>query len=269
MTLRGIQAWPDASDLAQLKAAGCQLVRVDIQRKNGGNQDWPEMVIDAGMEPLAIIDHVEQIAEQAPRGCKRFECGNEPDLIAEGWQESPAVYWHRFGAAIFYALDFGVEICLGAVSNLNTRGLNFLRGLPWHDPNAIPDWVICSHHWYPNDPRPHESHITHLALKYPFKCRNTRDQDITELRAIVGDRPLGLSESGWFDAPDRSQQTVADWYAVERAFWQKHSYAFAVAYQLNDEAPGVPWNPAMGYGFRELTTGNWKPSAAAWFGESA
>ena len=263
--LKGLQAWPVGDDLAQMKARGCELVRVDIQRKNGGDQDWPARVIDAGLEPLAIIDHPEQIAEQATRGCTTFECGNEPDLIAEGWQESPAVYWRRFGAAIAYAADYGVQVYLGAVSNLKKESLRFLRGLPW---DAIPPTIGCSHHWYPDDDRPHASHISHLTLKYPFQVRNTRDQDIAELKGIVGDRPLALSETGWWDGPFRTQQTVAEWYVFERAFWQRHGYVFSVGYQLNDAPPGEPWDPAMGYGFRALT-GEWKPSAAAWLGETA
>lgn len=260
MTRQGLQAGFGnslADVLPELAAQGCKVVRIDCQVER--DPRLAQEVLDAGMTPLVIIRVPEQIPD-LPIGVM-IEVGNEPDLAHEGWQQSPAVYWRTAGACIAYAEKGWQSLYLGAVSNLNARGFGFLRGLPWSD---IPSWVGCSHHWYPDDDMPHASHIEKGFLR---KKRNTRDQDIADLKAIVGERPLALSETGWWDGPYRTETDVAEWYAFERAFWESHGYAFAVAYQIaSAAAPADPaqWKPEHGYGFRRAN-GSWKPSTQAWF----
>ncbi len=262
-TLSGLQAGFGnslADVLPEIASQGCTVVRIDCQKVR--DPKLAQEVLDAGMTPLVIVADPELIAD-LPKG-SMVECGNERDIGLDGYSNAPLVYWNDLAApSIAYCEDYGHRLFLGAVSNLHKGGLDWLRQLPW---DAIPSWVSCSHHFYPDDGRPHASHISHLQFRYPFQCRNTRDQDVAELKAIVGERSLACSETGWWDGPYRTETDVAEWYRFERAFWDLKRYEFAIAYQLESAAPVPPdqWQPEHGYGFRRAD-GSWKPSAQAWF----
>lgn len=296
MTLMGLQTgFADlrgAETMAALKAVGCQMCRISLNRSHDDPHPFQRVphkkaraLIDevrrAGMAPLVIVREADQITKDVPKGV-RVGFGNEPEDPAFGWS-SQAQYMDAAWKAI-KAADGRNELGIGVIANLRltlpgpkASGLTWLGQLPWKE---IPAWVTAEHHWYPDDDEPHASHIKRYLVGGPWQ---PRDRDIDMLRKIVGpDRPLGLSETGWwnrpprvepngFEDPGRSEAEVAVWYATERGFWQKHGYVFAIGYQLDSGAPPtdlMQWQPGHGYGFREVgSIDGWKPSARAWFGE--
>jgi hypothetical protein len=72
--------------------------------------------------------------------------------------------------------------------------------------------------------------------------------------AIVGPRPLGLSEIGYAAEWTETEQSCH--YAWEREFFTLHGFAFAVAYQIGSSETDT-------YGFRR-DDGTWKPCTKAW-----
>ncbi len=266
MTLQGLQYFGLRGEetARDVRDIGCQVCRVQLFRDHDDNALLSEdearavddEVLNAGMMPFHIIRQPAQVAHVPPGHWIEFY--NEPDLAQFNM---PLSQFKERYMAVVEACAGRNPLAIGGVSNLNDRGYRFLQQLDW--PN-IPPEVACSHHWYPDDDRPHDSHIEKGFLR---KKRQTRDQDIADLKAIVGNRPLVNSETGWWDGPTRSEEEVAQWYAMEREFWEKHEYAIAIAYQIDSESPREPWTPFMGYGFRR-PDGSWKPSATAWFGDT-
>lgn len=299
MTLMGLQTgfadMRGAETMAAVRAIGCQMCRISLNRSHDDAKPFERVphkiaralideVRQAGMEPLVIVRDADQIKKDVPRGV-RVGFGNEPEDAIFGWRDQAhyiAEAWRAIKAA-----DGRNELGIGVVANLRVTfpgpkaaGLTWLQQLPWKE---IPSWVTCEHHWYPDDNWPHDSHIKRYVIGGPWQ---PRDRDIEMLRAIVGhERPLGLSETGWWDRPAyvdpdtgagvaaRTEAEVSAWYAVEREVWQKHNYVFAIAYQIDSGAPPEnpkDWGPGNGYGFRELgSVDGWKDRARAWFGEVA
>lgn len=261
-----------AATMAALATVGCQVCRVSLNVGPDYTPVTPAVaeqilgeVLDAGMAPLVIIRDPAQI-DLVPDGVA-IELGNEPDLAHFGWTLES--YRAALGPAI-RRCDGRHPLCVGAVSNLLVtapweapRGLTWLAYLPWTE---IPAWVTCSHHWYPDDDAPHRSHIRRTALS----LAQPRRADLVQLRDLVGDRPLAMTEQGYWTPAHGTPEDVAGHYAVERVFWMVHDYTLAIAYQLDDAPPppaDAPLEPQHGYGFRMLgSVDDWKPAAAAWFG---
>lgn len=269
----GFGAPRGAETMRAIAAIGCELCRIQLHHPGtnrrlttGEAEAVIGEVIDAGLAPYVIIREAAQI-KQVPRGVK-LELGNEPEDPGNGWTITR--YWQEAQACIRLA-DGRNPLAIGVVGNLRVTppwerpsGLTWLAQIPWAE---VPGWVMCSHHWYPDDARPHDSHV---RAWYGLGKRQTRDADIAMLRQIVGDRPLGLSETGWWDCPGlRGEGEVAAWYAEERAFWASQDYECAIAYQIDSAPPPddvAAWRPEHGYGFREVESiSAWKPRAAAWF----
>lgn len=204
-------------------------------------------VMNAGLVPLVICKTAADVGALPP-GCYA-ELGNEPDITANGW--TAASYREAAHAAIL-ALPAGVTLFLGAVSNLNDRGLAFLARLDW---DVYPASVGCSHHWYPDGP-PEQGHDG-----------RTRDEEVAALVDIVntGDvaRPLLLSEVGYNNKTYPEDQVVSA-FAFEREFWTGHGYVAAVAYQITDGPD--PSQVEDTYGFHDVH-GVWKEArVSAWSG---
>jgi hypothetical protein len=214
--------------------------------------------LDVGIMPLVIIRQADQIRELPPG--VHVEMGNEPDLSKFGWTVDS--YRRELDRAVAVAQDHGVHLWAGAVSNLNQRGFKFLRQLPWCD---LPAWVGCSVHRYPDGP-PDRGHVKGGFL---VRSRYTREEEVAELRAIVGARPVGLSEIG-YNHRDFSEDQAARHLAWEARFFAQQDFTFAIAYQINSEHPTEGHHDAH-FGFRRHeseweTKGVWRPCADAWFG---
>lgn len=281
MTTFGLQYFEarGAETAAAVRALGCGAARVQLwtgEDVAGGEHPLVSRekaeeiigeVVDAGMVPYTMLRRAKQV-KHVPPGIP-IEYGNEPEDPKYGF--TPLSFYLDEIPAFVRACADRNPLFLAPVANLRVTwpweapaGLTYLQQIPWR---ALPNWVGCSHHWYPNDARPHESHIrTYCGLGK----RQSRDADIDQLRCLVGDRPLAMSESGWWDSPYRSEEEVAAWYAQEREIWIRNGYEYAIAYQIDSEPPPadpVQWGPQHGYGARRVgSIDDWKPWTRAWFG---
>jgi hypothetical protein len=182
---------------------------------------------------LREVDQIDAVAEGVD-----IELGNEPDLEHEGW--TPDSYLER--CQQFLERSRGRHrLRFGAISNLNNRGFTFLSQLSWDD------WgpeVNCSFHRYPE------------AIGGPTAGHEwrTRDEEMDELKTIVGERPIACSEIGYDSTWSEAMQSAC--YAWEREFLSQHGCEFSVAYQINSSETDL-------YGFRRAD-GTWKPCTKAW-----
>ncbi len=253
----GIQAWPTPEDLVQIRERRFSVVRIDCQ-----NTDDPmaliQPVLDAGLEPLAIIkrpEMLDRINEQL-----YVEFGNEACINLDNhWPGGLPEYREAAEAAV--TLSRGRHrLFVGAVANLEPRDFRWLRGLPWA---SWPSWVGCAIHRYPGagfaqgKQKPFEDWIGE-----PWTPRRyTRDGELDALKALCGERPYALTETGYA----RSGYTPADQaqnMAMERELFEKHGFEIAVGYQLRSEPDEM--NGAESYGFRKNDGVAWWPQTEAW-----
>jgi len=231
--------------LADVRAFGYKVVRVDCQ--DVSLTDTPilaQEIIDAGLQPLIIVRHAEQI-ETLPAGCL-VEVGNEPDLPGVSRWDARS-YYAAAVACVETAQRTGHRLYVGAVSNLNGRGLGFLDLLPWA---TWPVSIGCSFHRYPNG-----------AWASPHRPSHTRLEELARLRAIVEipgepDRPLACTEVGYHSRA-YTDGDAADNLCHERAWMGLHGVELVCAYQLND---GPSPADIDHYGARRMD-GTWKPWA--------
>jgi hypothetical protein len=228
--------------LDELRVIGFTIIRLDLQHcDQPTTAALAQEVIDAGLQPLCIIRRAEQMVV-LPTG-SLIELGNEPDLEHEGWTVDE--YRRLADECVAIAIENSLRLYLGVVSNLNARGFNFLRQLPWA---TWPSAICCSIHRYPDGDSPHNPHNGWAS----------RDAEIETLKEIVGARPLACSEIGYHDDKWTEAQ-VADNMAWERQFFGGHGFEIISGYNIND-GPGD--EPIDHFGFRRLD-GSWKPVAFA------
>jgi hypothetical protein len=227
----------NSEHLADVKAQGFSLVRIDLQRDSGELvQQRTTEIHTAGLRPLLILREQDQL-DWVPEGVD-VELGNEPDLEHEGW--TPETYVER--CQQFLERSRGRHhLWFGAVSNLNDRGFAFLNHLPW---DTWGPEIGCTVHRYPETSGPVDGHD-----------RRTRDEEIEELATLVGARPLGLSEVG-YKASEWTETEQAACLSYERTMFRCHGFQFAVAYQIGSSRKDH-------YGFRRAD-GTWKPCTQAW-----
>jgi hypothetical protein len=233
--------------LGQLSSFPFHIVRIDLQRCDQAHTaELANEVLLYGLQPLCIVRRAEQI-DVLPEGAL-IELGNEPDLEHEGW--TPETYAVEAQRCIDVATARHARLYLGAVSNLNFRGLAFLDKLPWAH---YPSTVCCSIHRYPNGSLPTTPHDG-------FKSRG---DEVLALKTIVGYRPLACSEVGYYDQPGGpwTEADVAAHMKWERQFFSQHDFEIVSGYQINDGPTGDPDYRSY-YGFRRHD-GSWKPVATA------
>lgn len=249
-----------APTLAELRALGVQLVRLDCQKASPkGTEVLVREVLDAGMVPYPIISEAAQL-HYLPAGT-HVELLNEPDLNGP----TPADYEAAVQHISRHAEGAGLQLWAGCISNLNQRGLRFLKAA------GVERWpasVAVSCHWYPHNDTNRNPHPGFVS----------RDHEVAELLALIGQRPWGVSEFGFHQASrkvswlDRAlgvrgtawtDDQVAEMVAEEWAFWEEKGAIGAVLYQLNDgPSAGSPKPQTLDtYGIRRLD-GAWKPVAS-------
>ncbi len=243
--LTGLQASTQGVPVGRDRLAVMRANRLTVARIEAGPDPdaAAREVLDAGLRPFVICTTVDQ-ARRLPAGVDA-EWGNEPDIRGNGWTVERYV---REGTEfLVVALERGLRPWVGAVSNLNDRGFNFLRQLPW---SQLPPSVGCSFHRYPES-RPDEGHDG-----------RTRDEEVAELKSIIDARPIAMSEMGYNSLTFTRDQIVAA-YAFEREFWTRHGCELAIAYQITD---GRGTSVEDHYGFHTVE-GEWKRDiVAAWSG---
>ena len=233
--------------LQELAAFPIPIIRIDLQECSQNDTTLlAQEVLDAGLQPLCIIRRSEQMLK-CPFG-SLIELGNEPDL--EHFNFPLDEYLQVAAECVPIAYDHNLHLYLGAVSNLNRRGFDFLRAIPWkHYSNQI----RCSIHRYPEGNNPDTPH-------WGFR---SREDEIRMLRNIVGfRRGLACTEIGYHDGPDGStEEEVAEKMVWERQFFSDEGFEVCSGYNIND-GPPEDLEPIAHYGFRRYD-GSWKPVADA------
>ncbi|MGE0460888.1 MAG: hypothetical protein AB7Q16_05925 [Vicinamibacterales bacterium] len=275
--IRGLQAvfhgQPLGLDLlAELRAMGVEAIRADCQKLDDGHtlvtpERTAEVVREvtaAGLFCLATVYDPSQVALLQPGDHVEFR--GEPDIGHPGTyadtQPIPPDEYRRllleFHAA---ATARGLHVWAGVISNLNTRGLEWLA-------NARPDlWpadVGVAIHWYPHGDGPH---VPHPGFR-------SRDHEVDVFQRVIGARPWIVSEFGYHTARRRvtrriwgfdipvgytrwTDGEVARHVSVEWAFWERRGAVGAALFQLND---GPLDTMEHRFGIRRVD-GGWKPVA--------
>jgi hypothetical protein len=165
-----------------------------------------------------------------------IEIGNEPDLAVDDYAKHPAEFAEaiRQTREAVRELGFTGPVISGGISNLNERGLGYLRAMI--QTGAIADDVTVGFHRYPEAGRgPNVAHA-------PF---GSREEEWSAFRQLVGDRATACTEFGYHSAEDsfgfahlrhhrRSDQEVTDGVLWDLDFFSRHGVTMAVLYQLND-----------------------------------
>jgi hypothetical protein len=244
----GVQTHFDAlvglDALNALRSFGFTIARIDAQASD--IDTTLAMIAEAeaaGLRPLVIVRDGDQL-ERLPDGIDA-ELKNEPDLNGP----APAVYAQLVWEAIEIARRGRQTLWVGAVSNLNRRGLEYLKSL-----GELPADVGVTVHRYGDG-----------TFQGPHEGFPSRDAEVAALRATIGDRPFGVSEFGYpklrYGWGPFKRQITPEQAAVllrqEIGFWAYHGASWSVIYQLND---GPTDTREDRYGIRAFD-GTWRPSA--------
>jgi hypothetical protein len=206
------------------------------------------------LEPyeLATMTHeVVHRALQAGLTDYALEIGNEPDIAVKGYAERPEAFAEAVRSCHFAARAAGFRgsIISGGVSNLNTRGLRYLRRMV--ESGALPeDDLTIGFHRYPEAGR---------GPWAPHQGFDSRADEFDTLVGLTDARPLACTEFGYHTADVLSDEGVAASVLWDLGFYESRGVELAVVYQLND-GPGATWMDR--YGVRRLD-GTWKPVAEA------
>lgn len=229
-----------------------------MTRRHGGDP-WEERPlvqhVKATCEILRDAGFLERAAPPA------IEIGNEPDLAHPFWKRNPENLADTFTKCYETIREFSKDapVLTPSVSNLNVRGLSYLRrmlerGIPAEAPVAV--------HRYPNGQSPSDPHD-------PFE---TRREEIAAFLSLVGARDVWVTETGRSEGPGwlrrfffqktefwLTEQQVADYMEAELRLWAEFPQVKAVVwYQLNSGADRR--NELHNYGIRRVD-GTFKPVA--------
>lgn len=262
--IRGLQAGfghaLGAELLGSLRDLGVQLVRLDCQDVGPvATRTLVLEVLDAGLVPYPIIRTATQL-DHLPAGTN-VELLNEPDLNGPSARE----YENHLQYVAAECARLGHHLWAGCISNLNERGLRYLREA---HVERWPAGVNVSVHWYPHG----DSNRT------PHPGFDSRQHEVDQLKKIIGDRAWGVSEFGfhttarsrsWIDRLLRipnfpwTDEQVAAMVTLEWEFWERVGAVGAALYQLNDGPSSTSAKPAAidTFGIRRLD-GTLKPVAA-------
>jgi hypothetical protein len=237
----------------QLAAFGYTMARIDAQACTPEEAALlAQEAVEAGLTPLVILQHPDQMRD-LPEGT-HVEVLNEPDIT----DVSAGVYLVLM-LAFAGAVRDGIHLWGPCVSNRNRRGLNYLHQIA----HLFPARVGITLHSYQYGAYPYA----------PFPGAASRDDEVAQLTAIIGDRPFGISETGFHTCPmptygdwrknlpwlttRHTDDHVADLLNWECAFWNRHGAAFCCIFQIDD---GPTDTPEHRFGIRRVD-GTWKPAA--------
>lgn len=228
--------------LNEIKEHNYSVVRLDCLRSSPLQVQQLSMEpISSGIQPLTIVANVAQLSKLDHNGIL-LELGNEPDIKSNGW--TPLTYHRAIQEFLPIVAAKGMHLYVGSISNLNKRGFQFVKTIPWRD---IPPEVGCSFHRYPEG----------SSFLAPHKPAKNREDELNILKSIVGPRPLACTEVGYHDGPGGiSEAEVTENLIKEAAFFEKEGVELMITYQINDGQPNDP-SPEAHYGRRRLD-GTWK-----------
>lgn len=247
-----------AHELPALKTLGVQGIRTDCQQRDAATtRDRVVEIQAAGLLAFPIVSAISQLA-LIPKGT-HVELLNEPDLNGPPARDY-YVLVHEFAEACD---ERGLHLSAGGVSNLNERGIRYLRDAK---ADRWPASAAAVPHWYPHGD----------SQQTPHPGFASREAEVDALRKAIGaGRQWGIWEFGFHTANRAtrierlfgrkrqwSDTAVLSFVLQEWKFWQEHGAAGACLYQLNDG----PTNTAIDrYGIRRQD-GTWKPVASSFKG---
>lgn len=277
LMLVGLQAGfgsPMASDFHGIAAHGFAVVRQDLFAETIDIRPLIAECVGAPCRPLFLIgggqiedegtgERLEpyelaartteavQIAADVGLSQYALEIGNEPDLAVPGYSQCPEDFAEAVRCCHFAARAAGFlgPVISGGISNLNTRGLKYLKRMIECD-NLPPDDLVIGFHRYP------EAGRGPLAAHDWF---TSRDDEWQTLTALTETSALACTEFGYHTADILNDTEVAASVIWDLNFYAERGVMLAVVYQLND-GPGSTWMDR--YGVRRLD-GSWKPVAEA------
>jgi hypothetical protein len=254
---------PLGADIYQaLAARHWDMARITASGDRALNQRMVDEVVEQGIRPLVLCfpEQVQTIPEWVD-----IEILNEPDIGGHQWPKiNPEAYAQLVNEIMPIARERHMRVWAGAISNTSKEGLAWLgRAVA-----LLADDVGVSIHRYPQRPGD--------APSVPRTGHASRATEIAVVKAIVGNRPWGVTEFGWKQDP---YNTASSWwerflgllgvsYTTRLTDAQQAQYAsdefdlwlntagaeFAIWYQLND-ADGKEL-----FGLRRVD-GTWKPVA--------
>jgi hypothetical protein len=212
------------------------------------------------IEPHVLAARARRVVEAAQAvGLQQYslEIGNEPDIAHDGYSSRPQDFADaiRQVHAVVRPLGFAGDIISGGVSNLNERGLEYLRSML--SVPAVPADVVVGFHRYPEAGRGAEA---------PHRGFESRDEEFEALAGLAGVRRVACTEFGYHTAEDRmgtfgrrrrSESDVADSVRWDLNFFAQRNVLLAAIYQLNDGTRDIAEER---YGVRRLD-GTLKPVA--------
>jgi hypothetical protein len=251
--------------LAELKAFGYTLLRVEQGVTLDDTRNIASEVLTAGMTPLVVLFQAEHASVLPPESWG--ECENEPDLAYPDRTIAPrGVMPHadyiQLSHRIAELAPLDVRLWAGAVSNPNDRGRAYLEATWPHCAEWERYGLSC--HRYPHG-------TAEAKWSDPQEGFSLRSAEVSYLRRVAAGRPLAITEGGfhrglrtsrsWWGRRKTAQWSdddVAGLWAQEWAFWRMAGVECAVRYQINDGPD--PDEALDNYGIRDVT-GAWWPSA--------
>lgn len=263
-----------AADFAGIANHGFAVVRQDLFAETADIRGLVNECVDAPCRPVflvgggkienedtgerlepfelaAMTTEVVQAAAYVDLDDYALEIGNEPDLAVPGYSEHPEDFAEAVRACHFAARAAGFQgpVISGGISNLNTRGLKYLKRMIASG-NLPEDDLVIGFHRYP------ESNRGPLA---PHQWFTSREDEWDTLVDITRAYRLACTEFGYHTADILNDQQVAASVIWDLNFYAARAVLLATVYQLND-GPGSTWIDR--YGVRR-TDGSWKPVADA------
>lgn len=247
----------DPALLASLKAEGFDQVRIDIQDYSlEHGRARAQDVLDAGLQPLCIINDGEQMRGM-PAGVL-YDFGNEPNLNKDGRWPTWRDYERACADAVTIARELNRataglpdRLYVGSISNLDRKALNYLRHLPIREWARAFEGLGVSPHRYP---------VSYSPPETPQRGSRSRDEEMQHLFEITGVVPTVIGEIG-YNSQEFNEEECAANMAWERQFFSAHGVEIVGGYQVNDGPD--PTEVEHCYGWRRGDTLEWKPVVRA------
>lgn len=233
--------------LRQVAGRGFTRVRLDVRACSDAAHvaRCQQEALDAGLVTICIVDR-----RTAAWTTGVVEVGNEPEL--HDW--SPTAYLDEVRAVVAARAGMPGLVYAGSIANLNTRGFAFLRAIVPY----LPAGVGISVHRYPVrddfDTPQERGKFWWFTLRF-----RSREEEVSELKAIIGARPWVVSEFGYHNLRATEAHTAAQ-IRQEWAFWSRMGCEAAYLFQLNDAPTPRPGEKEDRFGIRR-SDGSWKPAA--------
>jgi hypothetical protein len=257
-----LNGWGVPETLAQLRGIGWQKLRFGLPPDWDEAEMWLHTAKAMPQPPLVIIRNRADIRDhgEALAGCD-LEWQNEPNGTIDR-PYTPAGYAFSVELFLESAVRIGAFPWIGAISNTDIRGQQWLAEMLSWLPHGLPPYGITTH-WYPHG----RSQAT------PHPGFSNRFDELQSLWRIVKTRRWAVSEFGFHTALQRKRAWLPWWFPKNTYRWsdsdvarmakrefdflKMHGAEFACLYQITD---GPTDTKEDRFGIMRLD-GTFKPSA--------